>query len=179
MSSVAHKQLSKNPQYAAFTRVVIELMGHLHPEDTISVICDDEEETALTIYQLYRKIKLTYPEARRKLVSLSLADDKVFVQLQAADMIASLTRLEARRKFLQERFDYTLLTERLDTRLKVRTQADVMTGFYGKEQLSNLSSEFEAFETKYGKYGVTLVEEKDRSQRGNARKAQHPRSPLK
>src|ERR1039458_3091912 len=95
--------LGKNPHYLAFIRALIEIAAPLQETDRISVICDDEEETAWHMYQLYRRIKLAWPDARKKLVSVSFADDEVFPPLQASDMVAGLTRLYARREFFGER----------------------------------------------------------------------------
>lgn len=155
MAPEARKHLGKNPQYAAFTRVVIEAIRNLGEENELSIVCDDEEEVALKIYHLYRKLKLVYPVARKKLVSLSLADDEVFVSLQGADLVASLYRLEARKRFLGEDHYARMLFERLRTKLDVRPQAGVNSnGFFGAESLSSLSRSFVEFEQEYGRYGV-------------------------
>jgi hypothetical protein len=104
-----------NPNYLAFARALQAVLEIVHPEDKLSLICDDEESTALGMYKLYRKVKLVWPEAHSKCASISFADDEVFVPLQAADMIASLTRLRARNQLHKEPDDYRALFEALSS----------------------------------------------------------------
>jgi hypothetical protein len=162
ISSAAQKHLGKNPQYAAFARVVQETMKEEVSEGgELCIICDDEEEVALGVYKLYRKLKLYYPVARKRIVSLSLADDEVFYPLQGADLVASLLRLEARRIFLGEDYYCRALYERLITKLEIAPQATVTIGLFNRDKLAGLSKSFIEFEQQYGKYGVaSLVEEK-------------------
>ena len=97
---------SDDPIYMAFAAVVMEILGPLNEGDRISVIYDDEEKVGLTVFRLYRKIKISYPSARRQLASISFADDNVFTGLQAADFLASLIRLEAQKRFNGEVYEY-------------------------------------------------------------------------
>ena len=100
-----------DPISMAFTRSLLAIIEPLAPSDNISVICDDEEHTALPMYKLYRQVKLVYADARRRLASLSFADDEVFYALQAADFVASLLRLEAKSKFSGEEHQWHPLWE--------------------------------------------------------------------
>jgi hypothetical protein len=100
---------SDDPVFMAFTRELLAVMEPLGPNDNISVVCDDKEHTALPMYKLYRRVKLVYPDARRKMASLSFADDEVFPQLQAADFVSSLSRLEGKKRFHGEDYEYAAL----------------------------------------------------------------------
>jgi hypothetical protein len=102
-----------DPHYMVFTRVLLEVMKALGEGDSISIVCDDEEDTAFPMYRLYRRIKIVSAEARKKLASISFADDRVFYGLQAADFVASLTRLQAGEKFFSEGHEYGRLWEEL------------------------------------------------------------------
>ena len=101
-----------DPYYTAFARGLIELAGYVQADDRISLICDDDVETAWDCYRHYRGIKNAHDDIRNKTVSLAFADSKVFPALQAADMSAWLTRREARRQFygddfpMQDLFEY-------------------------------------------------------------------------
>ena len=152
MSPEAHKQLTTNPNYTAFAKVVLDLLGR-YQDDALSIICDDEERAAPRIYRLYRKLKRTYPRANTQLASLCLADDKIFYSHQGADMIASLVRLEARKRICGEPYDYETLFGRLTTKLDISPQAEVSLGVFGGLELTDLSQTFIEFEKHYGRYG--------------------------
>ncbi len=106
LSSKAKKGLGdpKDPYYTAFARALIELEHYTHDDDYLSLICDDDAETAWTCYQHYRAIRNVHEEIRKKTVSLAFADSKAFPALQAADMAAWLTRREARHLFYGDEF---------------------------------------------------------------------------
>jgi hypothetical protein len=104
---------SDDPIYMAFTVNVLALMQPLRAGVTVSIICDDEEKTALPMYRLYRRIKLLYPPAKETLTALAFADDKVFHALQAADFVSSLARLEAARQFHGQDYEYQTLWDDL------------------------------------------------------------------
>lgn len=75
-------------------------------DDKISLICDDEEEAAWPMYQFFRKVKVLYPDARDKLRAITFADDRWSFGLQAADLIVSLTRQEAAKRFFGIDYQY-------------------------------------------------------------------------
>lgn len=150
ISEQAKKQLGGNPQYAAFTRIIIELISSTR-DTGFNVICDDEEETAPQVYKLYRKVRLNYPSARERIKCLSFGDDEFFMPLQAADMMASLIRLEAGRKFFGQVNNFAPLFDRLTADVLT---AGVSISFADSKTLANLSASFVEFEEKYGRYGV-------------------------
>ncbi|HEX6505090.1 MAG TPA: DUF3800 domain-containing protein [Terriglobales bacterium] len=102
-----------DPNYTAFMRALLRVLSFTHDGDHISVICDDEESTAWTFYKLYRRIKLIWPGARKKLVALTFGDDKFMFGLQASDLVSSLIRLEARLMLFKEPYDYQPLFKAL------------------------------------------------------------------
>jgi hypothetical protein len=104
-----------NPHMIAFAGAVYRLLDENGPNDKLSLVCDDEEEMALPCYDLYRRVKKYNEDARRRLACLSFADDAVFLSLQVADMVASLVRLEARRRFFGEQYEYSALYELIAT----------------------------------------------------------------
>jgi hypothetical protein len=102
-----------DPYYSALARAVSELVDYVKEEDRISLICDDDTETAWECYRHYRGLQNASPEIRKKLVSLTFASDQTFPALQAADMVAYLSRLEARSRFYQDRYSFRRLFEYL------------------------------------------------------------------
>ena len=152
MSSAARKQVGKNPQFTAFAVVMMELLDTLQENQVVSVVCDDEEELAMPIYKLYRKVQVAYPLAANKFTSLSFANDRVYPELQAADLCASILRLEARRIYFGEPYDYEPLFKRLTANLAVPNSGLAIIAA-STQYMQELSSNFETFEKEYGHYG--------------------------
>lgn len=88
-----------DPYYIAFLRGVLEVLKYVQGDDKISLICDDDESTAWDCYRHYRGIRRAHEGVRRNVVSLTFANDKHFPALQAADMLAFLSRLQAKKEF--------------------------------------------------------------------------------
>jgi len=85
------------------------------PEDgIISLYCDDEEKTAWPFYELYRKIKNQYPDARNKMKGITFADDRLSFALQGADMVSSLIRQEALFRFRKKSYDFKQLYDGIE-----------------------------------------------------------------
>jgi hypothetical protein len=101
-----HQAMGDNPCFTAFTRALLAVLEVTDTEDKISLICDDEEEAAWPMYQLFRKMKIQYPEARDKLRAITFADDRWSFGLQAADLVVSLVRQEAARRFFGTEYEY-------------------------------------------------------------------------
>jgi len=154
MSEATIKQFGRNPHYAAFLRVVLHILAETKKDRAFNVFCDDEEETALPIYKLYRKIKLARPTAKDRLKSLGFGDDEFFTPLQAADMVASIVRLEARRRFFSETNEYDSLWQRLK---RDSPKVGVHIGFGDTKTISSLSKSFDEFEQKNGPDAPLLV----------------------
>jgi hypothetical protein len=115
MSESARKKLGSvdDPYYLAFARGIAELIDYVHDDDKIALVCDDDKTTAWDCYRHYRGMQAADVEIRRKIVSLGFADDEYFPALQAADMLAYLSRLEAKRRFYGDRYDFPALFDYL------------------------------------------------------------------
>ena len=85
-----------DPYYLAFVRHLVELVDYGQNDDVFSVICDEEPEKALICHAHYNGVRRAHPQIRKKTASLSFANSKHFLPLQAADMAAFLARHEAR-----------------------------------------------------------------------------------
>ncbi|HEV7674234.1 MAG TPA: DUF3800 domain-containing protein [Candidatus Angelobacter sp.] len=95
-----------DPYYIAFVRGLLELVNYVQGDDNLSIICDDDKDTAWDCYRHYRGVRRAHAEIREKTVSLTFADDKYFPSLQAADMLAFLSRLEAKMRFHNFRYSF-------------------------------------------------------------------------
>lgn len=117
LSRAARKQLGNidNPHFLAFLQCVMGSLKHMHSDDRISFICDDDEGTAWDCYQFYRQARRIYPLSKKHFVSIAFADDKQFPALQAADMLSSLVRMQARLEFFGTTYDYAPLFDYLTT----------------------------------------------------------------
>jgi len=108
-----------DPFYLAFRTVVLRIMHHMisGAVNTLNFTCDEDEETAIPCYQWYKQIKRQMPEVKSRLISFCVADDKYLSQLQAADLMAALTRCEAEKIMLgrdseaHQLFEYLALPE--------------------------------------------------------------------
>jgi hypothetical protein len=98
-----------DPYYIAFMRGVLEIIDYIGEDDRVSLICDDDAETALDCYRHYRALRRASERIRKKTISLSFADDTYFPSLQAADMVAFLSRLEAKRHFYRDHYSFPAL----------------------------------------------------------------------
>jgi hypothetical protein len=101
-----------DPYYTAFSRGVLELAAYAPETDKISLICDEDKETSPTSIAHYNAVREVEDAVKRKVVSLTFGDDGNFPALQAADLVAYLSRREAANRFFgttnhfQPLFDY-------------------------------------------------------------------------
>jgi len=95
-----------DPIYAAFLHALLTVSGSLRDGDHLGFVCDDEESTAEPCYKMYRKAIKRSVVARKAMSSLTFANDRHYPGLQAADLLASLARREAKLKFFGETYEY-------------------------------------------------------------------------
>ena len=95
-----------NPSYMTFVRTAMHVMEFCPDRSKVTMICDDDEETAIPFYGLYRRLKKVWPDARRKLGGIAFVDDRYLFGVQASDLVASLMRYEAAEKINGTRYDY-------------------------------------------------------------------------
>jgi hypothetical protein len=102
-----------DPYYIAFARSVVELVDHVSSSDQINLICDHDLETAQQCTLHLEAIKLVEDEVKQKINSLSFEDDDKVPALQAADMVAYLSRREARLMFYGQNYGFRQLFDYL------------------------------------------------------------------
>jgi hypothetical protein len=129
MAQVAQENLGNNPHYASFGVSILDIVQHIGADDFLSLFCDDDEETSDKVLTFYRKVRIHDRNAKKKLISITFADDKAYAPLQAADMIASLARREAAREFFQQDYLFRPLFSCFPRIAGVRAKR----GFWGRD----------------------------------------------
>jgi hypothetical protein len=102
-----------NPFYLAFQAALILFGNYRQADDRLAIVFDDDEETAEECLHLYRKMGIQDDGLRSMFTSITFADDKVYLPLQAADLLAGLVRLECALQFSGTLYDYKSLYEYL------------------------------------------------------------------
>jgi hypothetical protein len=141
-----HRKIwSDDPCYTAFTRTVLQLLEDSPSDGIISLYCDDEEKTAWPFYELYRKIKNQYPDARNKMKGITFADDRLSFPLQGSDLVSSLIRQEALFQFRQKQYDFKPLYDEIE-RKPDAWERILKNGvaWCGKDQLIKLGENYKA-----------------------------------
>jgi Protein of unknown function (DUF3800) len=130
---------SDNPHYMAFICAILGCTHYISGEDRINMICDDDNETAMNCYRIYQRGKTIDLDIKKKLVSITFADDEAFVPLQAADLLASISRLEAGRQFHRDYYEYVPLFHALTSPgAGIRWAVE----FYGEDRLNALAKKW-------------------------------------
>lgn len=107
---------SQDPYFLAFVRGLQGVVSHFaDDDDRINIIVDDDLTTAWDCYRHYRMVGKADWKIQKKAVSLTFANDKHFPALQAADMLAFLTRQEANERFYKQPNTWAMLFDRLTT----------------------------------------------------------------
>jgi Protein of unknown function (DUF3800) len=90
---------SHDPYFLTFIRGMLELIDHVPEQDRIALICDDDLNNAWVAYLHYRAVGKAEGKIQQRMVAITFANDVYFPALQAADMLAFLTRQEGAEKF--------------------------------------------------------------------------------
>jgi hypothetical protein len=121
-------RIGNDPYYLAFKCVVFEIINRVcsAPGSTLAFTCDEDEQTTRICLDWYKQLKREDPEARARLASFCIADDKQYPQLQAADVFAGINRPEAEHRILHHENPLSGLFQALqkqepDRRLDFRT----------------------------------------------------------
>jgi len=136
--SVLHRAFGINPHnFAFFVTVNSVLSCYKIPRHlTIGLIFDDEEKHAIECYRILKKMKLANPEVRRRITSICFSDDGSTPVLQASDLLAYLTRVEAERRFTGKPYPYGKLFSAFQNLSPTGKHLHFDSGFYDFEELS-------------------------------------------
>jgi len=127
---------SDDPHYFAFLSALVGVAKYVGSDDRFNLICDDDKQTAFNCYRLYGRARTIEPALKSKLMSITFADDDAIVPLQAADLLASLCRLESGRRFYREYYEYVPAFNMLTG---PGTGIRWATNFYGPEKMEELA----------------------------------------
>jgi hypothetical protein len=67
-------------------------------EHHLGLICDDDQEYSMECYKILNRVRNSDSRIKEKVFSICFADDKKYSPLQAADLLAYLTRQELMRR---------------------------------------------------------------------------------
>jgi hypothetical protein len=128
-----------DPYFIAFTRGLLEAVDYVHEDHRLSLICDHDIETAWDSYRHYKGVRNAHEKVRKKTVAITFADDEYFPALQAADMVAFLSRLEAKSRFYGDRYDFRRLFDYV-TKEKGPNRMAWKTMFADKKMIKELGT---------------------------------------
>lgn len=107
------KVFGNDPSYMAFVRSLLHVLDFTGDNDQIVLVCDEDEQTALAFYGLYKRVKMVMADVRCKLKAISFGDDTALFAVQASDFVASMVRLDALSKRDKRKNTYKPLFEAL------------------------------------------------------------------
>jgi hypothetical protein len=106
LGSAQRRKLENDPHLLVFKSAVVDLREYVaQTQSTVGMICDDEERYSIECYRLFSKLRTQDPSIRKTIVSFGFADDEYFTQLQAADLLAYVSRCEAAQRFTGRDFE--------------------------------------------------------------------------
>jgi hypothetical protein len=85
----------EDPFYLAYLTAIAHFANYRQSSDPVALVFDDDEKTAKHCLTLYRKMKIEDADFRAALASITFADDRAYLPLQAADLLAGLVRLQS------------------------------------------------------------------------------------
>jgi hypothetical protein len=152
LPSEIQRILGTDPHYLAVYTAMQELLDYASsdPSAAISLVLDDEEKYSIECYKLFGRVKRNYPQTKTRIPSIGFANDELYPPLQAADMIASLTRHHAQESLTGNRSEFAglysaLMTSNAQTRLSFRG------GLYTEDALHELSHRLQEAQKKLKK----------------------------
>jgi hypothetical protein len=97
MPDCKFKREMKDPLYLSFYTTVMNSLEKIDrvfsPENTISIIVDDDQEYSLNCYRVLNQMRVQFKDkVGKRIDSMCFGNDKAFPGIQAADMIAYESR---------------------------------------------------------------------------------------
>lgn len=132
-----HKEFTPDPHYFAFFMAINNLLTFfsIPQRATIGLTFDDEQEKAMRCYQLLKKLKLRIPEVKDRITSICFSDDRDAPAIQAADLFAYLSRLEAMRIFANIECHYSSLFHAFGNRMPTGKHLCMNAQFFDEDRL--------------------------------------------
>jgi len=125
---------ANDPYFMAFVRGALEIVHHVLDDDRVVIVCDDDLTAAWDTYLHYRAVRDAYPSFKRKTIGISFANSSHFPALQAADLVAFLSRLEAKSQFYKTVNDWKRLYEYATTPPKEKAGIMQWSHMFADEQ---------------------------------------------
>jgi len=138
--------LKDDPHYWAFQQALLYIkrcaedrFQNIDPDIQLGLCCDEEERTSVDCLKLFINIRRTYPEMRKRFVSIGFADDKYFPQIQAADLLSSVARQQAGQQFHGAPFDMRKMYQMFSAPSTGSTPAPVVFNFMDGALLAGIA----------------------------------------
>lgn len=161
-----------DPIFMTFVRTVMHVTEFTPDRSKISMICDDDEGTALHFFRLYRRVKKVWPDAKRKFGGISFVDDRYLFGVQAADLVASIVRYEADLEINGTPYDYKPLYDALIAHPEKHESYlfNIAIGIGNKEKMLEMAQRMK------GDYDRAVKEEAEKQQRIQEFRSTHART---
>jgi hypothetical protein len=107
LTTVQKDALGSNPDALSFGIVALRMLDLL-PDDghAISLVSDLDEQIVKDCFNLWTRMRVANAAVRKSIPAITFADDQVFVQIQAADMLGALCRRMSEKEAFGRKFDY-------------------------------------------------------------------------
>jgi hypothetical protein len=134
--------LDNDPHYLAFRKamaIILHRTDALYPRETdirIGIVCDEESGYSVECLKIFTNLRSSDSQIRKRFVGIGFADDHYFPQLQGADFLAGIARLEASRRFFNLPFDLQELYDKFA--VEIPNAAPVFGSWLGKSALLEL-----------------------------------------
>lgn len=140
-----------DPGYVAFARAILELITFFQQDDKICLVCDHDNETASHFFSHYKGLRRAHPIVQKMTISIAFADDKYFPALQAADMFAYLMRLEAKKQFFRDFYDYRQLLLYMVEQKPKTSPMQWRVGCFDRQLLQSMKSSVDVAREREGR----------------------------
>ncbi|HTS04592.1 MAG TPA: DUF3800 domain-containing protein [Candidatus Eisenbacteria bacterium] len=161
-----------DPIFMTFVRTAMHVTEFTPDRSKITMICDDDEETALHFYRLYRRVKKVWPDARRKFGGIAFVDDRYLFGVQASDLVASIVRYQGAFQLNGEAYDYQPLYEALIAHPEKHESFlfNIAIGIGDRKKMSEMAEQMK------DDYERAVTEEKEKQQRIREFRSHHAQS---
>jgi hypothetical protein len=144
--SIVREAFGDKPDYFAFYETIVRILKHfaLPKNYEVALVHDENDEQSLRFYQMLRKMKLEIPEVKKRITSICFCSDVAHPALQAADLIAYVSRKEADRRFFGKDYEFKALFDEFESTSASGKRLNFTGGFFGTENLAALASDANA-----------------------------------
>jgi hypothetical protein len=144
--SIVREAFGDKLDYFAFYETIVRILKHfaLPKNYEVALVHDENDEQSVRFYQMLRKMKLEIPEVKERITSICFCNDVAHPALQAADLIACVSRKEADRRFFGKDYEFKALFDEFESVAPNGKHLNFVGGFFGEESLARLAEDVKA-----------------------------------